>query len=90
MHHLGCVWSCKHRPLDDGEVNREEKAAAAIKLVSIREILESLRGAFDDIIEVAQHEDEPRLAFSAMMLQESIESFSTELSSFVVKKIAEE
>lgn len=70
-------------------MKKREIEEAAIRLVSMKEMLQTLRGAFADIIAIAKHEDAHGLAFSALMIQESIDSFSGELSAFIAKKISE-
>lgn len=67
-----------------------ERADAAYKLAVLREMLASLGESFDQVIEMADAEQATGLAFSAKMLQESIVSFQSELSRFVLKRIAEE
>lgn len=71
-------------------MKHEDKAGAVGRLVAMRDSLSVLKSAFEDIVEVAKQDGATRLALAALMLQESIESFSVELSDFVIKKIAEE
>lgn len=70
-------------------MNQHEKAIAATRLLSMRDVLSRLSAAFDDIAALAKAEGASALAFSALMLQESIEKFESELSAHVIKRIAE-
>lgn len=71
-------------------MNELERADAVYKLAVLREMLASLGESFDQVVEMADAEQATGLAFSAKMLQESIKSFQSELSRFVLKRIAEE
>ena len=70
-------------------MNDQEKSAAAMRLISMRDVLSRLSDAFNGIASLATQEGASGLAFSALMLQESIEKFESELSAHVIKRIAE-
>lgn len=68
----------------------EERATTLVMLGALKLTLDELQDSFKGVIEMAEAEQALGLAFSAKMLQESIASFKSELSRFVLKRIAEE
>ena len=68
----------------------EERAVAVAMLGTLKLTLDELQDSFKGVVEMAEAEQALGLAFSAKMLQESIASFKSELSRFVLKRIAEE
>lgn len=68
----------------------EERATTLVMLGALKLTLDELQDSFNGAIEMAEAEQALGLAFSAKMLQESIASFKSELSRFVLKRIAEE